>query len=189
MTQIVMMQAAMFQLRAAIGAIEDPFTRSQMQLAAGVLGNAVDDAAKGLNAAAVNDIAFALNDVAAAAADLSQADSAAIEPLLAMLQNDVAALEEQTALPEDVVNAIRAFQAKLRERKKAIERQTYVENAAESLPHPPEELAGEAGPLRDRLASAGFATPALDTLISDPASLRFHSIGEIIDELDVIIAS
>ena len=28
--------------------------------------------------------------------------------------------------------------------------------------------------------------PSLDALIDDPSSLRFHSIGEIVDELDVI---
>ena len=39
----------------------------------------------------------------------------------------------------------------------------------------------------EQLAASGFATPALDGLIDDPSSLRFHTIGEIVDELDVII--
>lgn len=185
-----MMQAALFQLRAAVASVEDPFTRSQLELATGVLANAIDAAANGVNAASVNEIDFALNDVSAAVADLPQSESAPIEPLLSMLKSDVAALKEETALPSDVVGAICELQSKLKTRKQAIERQTYMENAPSApLPHAPEELRVEAMPLRDRLASAGFATPALDTLIGDPASLRFHSINEIIDELDVIIAS
>jgi hypothetical protein len=189
MTEVVMLQAAMFQLRSAMESIEDPFIRTQMQLAVGVLGTAVDGAANGVNAATVNDIDFALNDVAGAVADLPQSEAASIEPLLAMLRNDVDALKSATALPADVVDGIRALQAKLKVRKNAIERQTYVENAAaEPLPHAPEDLRAEALPLRDRLASAGFATPALDTLIGDPTSIRFHSINEILDELDVIVS-
>jgi hypothetical protein len=88
-----------------------------------------------------------------------------------------------------VSNAIRSFQSKLRARRVAIERQTYrPEGAAqEPLHHPPDQLRAEAVPLRQQVAAAGFATPALDGLISDPASLRFHSINEIINELDVIV--
>ena len=181
-----MMQAAMFQLRAAMESIDDPFTRSQVRLAVGVLGNAVDGAANGVgvNAAAVNDIAFALNDVAAAAADAPE-----LEPLVTLLRKDVDALKSATALPDDVVGAIRVFQSKLKMRKNAIERQSYVENAAEPLPHAPEELRAEALPLRERLLSAGFAMPALGKLIEDPSALRFHSINDIVDELDVILAS
>src|SRR6266849_514966 len=69
MTEVVMMQAAMFQLRTAMESIDDPFIRTQVRLAAGILGNAIDGAANGVNAAAVNEIAFAMNDVVAAAAD------------------------------------------------------------------------------------------------------------------------
>ena len=180
-----MMQAAMLQLRAAMESIDDPFLRTQVRLAVGVLGNAIDGAANGVNAAAVNEIAFAFNDVAAAAADVPE-----LEPLVTLLQKDVDALKSATALPDDVVGAIRVFQSKLKARKNAIERQTYVQNAsADELPHAPEELRAEALPLRDRLLSAGFATPALDKLIEDPLALRFHSINDIVDELDVILAS
>jgi hypothetical protein len=31
--------------------------------------------------------------------------------------------------------------------------------------------------------------PALGKLIEDPSALRFHSINDIVDELDVILAS
>ena len=179
-----MMQAAMFQLRAAMESIDDPFIRTQVSLAVGVLGNAIDGAANGVNAAAVNDIAFAMNDVAAAAADAPE-----LEPLLEQLQEHVEALKSATALPDDLVTSIRALQSKLKMRRNAIERQTYVENAAEPLPHAPEELRAEALPLRGQLLSAGFAMPALDKLIEDPSALRFHSINDIVDELDVILTS
>src|ERR1051326_2371316 len=178
MTEIVLMQAALFQLRAAVASIEDPFTRSQLQLATNVLGNAIDAAANGVTAASVNEIDFALNDVVASVADVPE-----IESIVTMLQKDVAALKDQTALPAEVIAAIRSLQSKLRTRKNAIERQTFVEDAPnEPLPHPPEELRADALLIRDRLTNAGFATPALDSLIADPSSLRFHSINEINDE-------
>jgi predicted naringenin-chalcone synthase len=70
---------------------------------------------------------------------------------------------------------------------KAIERQTYIEGGGDAaLPHPPASLRDDAIPLARQLTAAGFATPSIDALIAEPASLRFHSIREILDELDVI---
>jgi hypothetical protein len=188
MTDIAMLQAALFQLRGAIDAIEDPFLRSQIRLSTDVLANAVAAASNGVNAASVNDIEFALNDVTGAVGELTAPDAEKLLPMVEMLQRDVAALKELTALSPAVVTAIRALQGKLKIRRSSIERQTYVENAAEGapLPYPPEELSGDALPLRESLNASGFTTPALDTLIDDPSTLRFHSINEIIDELDVI---
>ena len=187
MTETAMMQAALFQLRGAIDGIEDPFLRSQIRLGTDVLSNAIANAASGVNAAAVNDIEFALNDVIGAVGELTAPDAATLLPIVELLQRNVIALKELTALAPEVIATIRALQAKLKIRRSAIERQTFVENAAAaSLPHPPEELRADAVPLRDSLTAAGFTTPALDALIADPSSLRFHSINEIIDELDVI---
>ena len=179
MSDVVMLEAALFQLRNGAEGL------SQLDLFFSVLANAVAGARDGINAARVNDIEFALNDLAAAIDELPAADYERLAEPLAMMHEDVARLKQETSLPRDVVDRIRALQAKLRTRAAAIERQTYRETA-EPLPHPPEELRAEAVPLRDALAAAGFATPALDTLIDDPSSLRFHSIGEIGDELDVI---
>jgi hypothetical protein len=187
MNEIVMMQAALFRVRAAIGSIEDPFTRSQVQLASDVFGNALAGAASEFNAARVGEIDFAFNDLVGAASDLSAADAEALAPAFEVLRTDLDALKSMVALPHEIVTAIRELVRKLKVRRAAIERQTYVENAAaSSLPHPPEELSGEAIVIRDRLLSAGYATPALDILIEDPSSLRFHSINEIVDELEVI---
>lgn len=183
-----MLQAALFQLRGAIDGIEDPFLRSQIRLGTDVLSGAIDNASSGVNAAAVNDIEFALNDVLGAVGELTAPDAATLLPIVEVLQRDVIALKELTALAPEVVSAIRALQGKLKIRRSAIERQTFVENAANAapLPHPPTELSADALPLRASLTATGFMTPALDALIADPASLRFHSINEIIDELDVI---
>ena len=54
------------------------------------------------------------------------------------------------------------------------------------LPHDPETLRDEAIPLVRQLAAAGFETPALGQLVADPGSVRYHTLREIEDELDVI---
>jgi len=180
--ELMLLDAAMFQLKSAAASVQE------MQLTIGLLSNAIDAAKQSVSAAVVNDIEFALNDVAAAIGDLSAADAERIAPIVTLLQDDLERLKESTSLAPAVVNSIRAFQSKLKARRAAIERATYRPEGSpeEPLPHPPEELQKEAVPLKQQLAAAGFATPALDTLITDPASLRFHSITEIVNELDVI---
>ncbi len=188
MNDVVLLEAALFQLRTAAGSV-DPMFASQMQLTISVLANAIEAGRRGMSPAVVNDIEFALNDVIGVVGELSAGDAARISPIVTLLQDDVARLKEATALPPAVMNNIRALQGKLRVRRAAIERQTYRAEGApeEPLPHDPAELQREALPLRQELAKAGFATPALDTLIADSSSLRFHSINEIINELDVIL--
>jgi hypothetical protein len=185
MSELLMMEAALFQLRAALDA--NDALHLPIRLSADVLGNAVIAAkASGINAARVNDIEFALNDLVAAIDDAGAPD--AVYGAVVMLQNDAAALRNATALPQDVITAIRALQTKLRARAKAMERAQYRAEGTEPepLPHPPEELRDEAIPLARQLAGAGFDTPALDALVAEPESLRYHSINEIADELDVI---
>jgi len=184
MNELTMMEAALFQLRAALS--DDP-TLMTIRISADVLANAIADAKEqGLNAARVNDIEFALNDLIAAVDDAGSSD--AVYAAIALLQNDTAALRAATHLPKDVIASIRALQEKLRTRAKAIERSQYRAEgtAAAPLPHPPEELRDAAVPLARQLTAAGFAIPSLDALIADPASLVYHSINEIADELDVI---
>jgi hypothetical protein len=184
MTELAMMEAALFQLRAALTG--DPM-QTTIRIGADVLANALAAAkAGGINAARVNDIEFALNDLAAAVDDAGGSDE--IHSAIALLRNDAAALRASTALPAELIASIRALQEKLRTRAKAIERSQYrAEGTPEPpLPHPPAELRDAAIPLARQLAAAGFITPALDALIADPDSLRFHSINELVDELDVI---
>jgi len=189
MTDTVMLEASLFELKKAAAAVDDPMFKSQLQLTLSVLSNAVAAASESLTSATVNDVEFALNDVAGTAGELNAADAEAMNAALDAMKADVAALKEATALPPDVVAAAEALRSKLKVRKSAIERQTYrAEGAAEEpLPHPPEELKKEAMVLRERLAAAGFSTPELDKLIDDPSSLRFATIGHIVDELEVIL--
>ena len=181
MNDVTMLEAALFQLRSGAEGV------SQLDVFLAVLANAIAGARDGVNAARVNDIEFALNDLAAAVDELPAADANRLAAPLAMMRQDVERLKQETSLPRELVEGIRTLQAKLHARAAAIERQTYREGGdGAPLPHPPEELRAEALPLRALLAAAGFATPALDALIDDPSSVRFHSLGEIVDELDVV---
>jgi len=171
------------RLKAAAQQIGDP----ALNLASSMLGNAVGAAGASLNPGTVNDIVFAVNDVMGALESLSAADAAQVDSLVEALKEEVDALRSATALPAALIEATRAFQDKLRQRRAAIERQTYREGAIVELPHPPEELHTDAATLKPLLAAAGFATPSLDSFCKNQASLRFHSIVEMIDELDTII--
>ena len=170
-----MMQAALFNLRAASEGIDD----SQVRLAVNVLAGAVANAEGGLTPAVASDIEFALNDLAGAAEQYEL-----LLPYIEQLRADLASFD--ATLPDSLISAIQALQTKLKSRRKAIERQTFVEGAAEPLPHAPADLRADALPIREQLAAAGFATPALDALIDDPESLRMHGIIAIVDELEVI---
>lgn len=185
MSELLMMEAALFQLRTALD--EDPMLLP-IRISADVLGNAVAAAkANGINAARVNDIEFALNDLIAAIDDAGAPDE--VYPSIALLQNDAAALRAATAIPKETVSAIRTLQAKLRERAKAMERAQYrTEDAApEPLPYDVDQLRIEAIPLVRDLTAAGFEIPSLVSLVSDPGDdLRYHTLNEIVDELDVV---
>lgn len=184
MSELTMMEAALFQLRTALS--DDPMATS-IRISADVLSNAISAAKnEGVNAARVNDLEFALNDLIAAVDDAGAPPE--VYAAIAMLQNDTAALRAATQLPRETITAIRALQDKLRTRAKAIERSQYRPEGTEAapLPYPPEDLYRDAVPIARQLFDAGFATPALDTLIEDPSSLVYHTINEIADELDVI---
>jgi hypothetical protein len=185
MSELTMMEAALFQLRAALD--DDPQLLA-IRISADVLGNAVTAAkTEGVNAARVNDIEFALNDLIAAIDDAGAPD--AVFAAVALLQNDTARLRDQTALPAELLAQMRALQTKLKARAKAMERSQYrVEGTEpEPLPYPPEELKGEAVPIARQLEAAGFQTPAIDTLLTSADELRYHTLNEIVDELDVIL--
>jgi hypothetical protein len=188
MNDLVMLEAALFQLRTAVALLDDDFYASQIKLAVNVLAGAIQGAGEPLSAASVSAIEFALNDLAGLVGELDSTQTAGIDPILIMLVEDVARLKQSTALSPEIVQAITTLRTKLKARSAAIERETYRDPSSPSqpLPHPPEELRADAEPLRAQLAGAGFATPALDTLVTDPSSLRFHTINEIVDELDVI---
>jgi hypothetical protein len=184
MRELVMMEAALFQLRAALS--DDPELLA-MRLSADVFASAIAAAkTSGINSARVNDIDFALHDLVAATEDTDAPE--VVRSAIALLQHDAATLRAATALPADVITAIEELQTRLRERAKAQERSQYRVEGTDPppLPHPPAELRELAIPLAQQLAAAGFATPALDALIAEPEEFRYHSINELVDELDVI---
>ncbi len=187
MSELSTMETAVQQLRAALG--DDP-ELLPMRLSADVLANAITAAKdSGINAARVNDLEFALNDLMSAVDDAGAPD--VVLSAVAQLQNETAALRRANALPPETVSAIRDFVTRLRARAKALERSQYrVEGTeATAVPHPPAELRELAIPIARELAAAGFTTPALDQLIANPESLRYHSVNEIADELEVIAGS
>lgn len=186
MSELLMMEAALFQLRAAIG--DDPALLA-IRISADVLGNALTAAKdSGINAARVNDIEFALNDLVSAVDDVDAPDS--VFQAIALLQNDTASLRRENALPPATITAIRELQVRLRARAKAMERGQYRAEGTEAapLPHPPAELRELAIPMARELEAAGFVTPVLDQLIAEPEELRYHTLNELVDELDVIAA-
>jgi hypothetical protein len=186
MTDVVMLEAALFQLRAAASDIDRELA-PQLGLSINILANAIAAGHDGVNASVASDIEFAFNDLSAAVDELPQPDADRLAPMMATLRRDIETLTAATALDPAVVEQIRAFQSKLRERMKAIERQTFVEGRAEELPHPPEALREEAIPIARQLAAAGFQTPSLNILIADPESTRLHSLRDIANELDVML--
>jgi hypothetical protein len=184
---IAKVQAALDPLRAAASAVDDEMFAAQLNLSVTVLANALFSARDGLNPARVGDIEFALNDVAGVVDQLSAADAARLIPMLNVLRADVARLKEAASLPQDVIARVRALQAKLRERRAAIERKAYAAGADSPIPHPPAELQPEAAALRERLAAAGFSLPALDALIAASDEFRLHSVNDLMNELDVVL--
>lgn len=185
MSELVMMEAALFQLRASLA--DGDAESLAMRISADVLGNAIAAAkSEGVNAARVNDIEFALADLVSAVDEAGAPD--AICSAIALLQNDTAALRRVTALPAETIAAIRELQKRLRERAKAQERSQYrIEGTeAPALPHSREELSVLAVPLARQLTAAGFVTPVLEQLIAERDELRFHTLNELVDELDAI---
>jgi len=188
--EMAMIEAACFQLRNAIAEIQDDAYATTLRVAMSVLSANVAAARDSINTSKVSDIDFALNDLIAVADDLTATDAERVAKPLKMLRDDVASLRKLTALPQDLVDAIQALQAKLRLRKNAIEKQTYREDVGDlTLPHPPEALRPEAQGIRKRLEAAGFATPSLDVLVDRPDDFLFHSINELLDEMDVIVGT
>lgn len=185
MSELERMEAALHAVRVAA---DHDASMLAVKISAGMLANAIAAArSEGVNPARVNDIEFALNDLVAAIDDAGVPDQ--LVRSVASLQNDAAALREQAALPAPLVASVRDLQEKLRARAHAIERSHYrIEGSPEEpLPHPPAELRELAIPILRQLTAEGFQTPTLQTLIADPQELRFHTINELIDELDVVI--
>src|SRR5258708_9305376 len=99
MTELVMLEAALFQLRTAVASLEDDFYATQIKLAVNVLAGAIQSAGQALTASSVGGMEFALNDLTGLAGELAAPDAAVLEPAIAMLREDVARLKAETSLP------------------------------------------------------------------------------------------
>jgi hypothetical protein len=186
MSELLMMEAALFQLRAVVSADSSLLP---IRISADMLANAVNAAKDlGLNPARVNDIAFALNDLVAAVDDAGAPEE--ILGAMMMLQSDAAALRAANSLPRQVLDRMRELKVRMQERASAMDRAQYrVEGAPEAaLPHPPEELRALAAPLLNDLIAAGFETPVLAEFVARPHELRYHTLNDIVDELEAIAA-
>jgi hypothetical protein len=186
MIDVTTLEAGLSQLREAASGIDRDLA-PQLGLSINILANAIAAGRDSVNASVMSDIEFAFNDLNAAVDELPQADADRLAPTIAELRRGIDAMKAATALDPNVIAQIRAFQSKLRDRMKAIERQTFVEGGTQPLPHPPETLREEAIPIARQLLAAGFETPALNALIAEPESTRLHSLRDMVDELDVIL--
>src|SRR5947209_19785636 len=115
MSDVAILEAALFQLRAAASDI-DAEVAPQLGLSINILANAIASGRDAVNASIASDIEFAFNDLSAAVDELPQSDADRLAPLMAALRRDIDALTAATELEPAVIAQIRAFETKLRER-------------------------------------------------------------------------
>jgi hypothetical protein len=124
-----------------------------------------------------------------AIADNGCADDERFAEGLDRLRMGLAALREMASLPFSTIDRMQALKTKLAERRRAAERATYRPpgSPAEPLPHEPRELQAEAESLRHELQAAGFETPVLDALATQPDEFLIRDCSYLIDELEPIL--
>ena len=173
----------------AVTNIEDEFYGPQVKLAASVLGNAIGAATSDLNPRTVQDLDFAYTDLRGLADELGGNDRSSIDRFLSALSTEIERLKAAVSLPEEVTQSVSVLQKKLKERRSAVERQTYrvPGTAPEPIPHPPAELQPDAESLQKQLTRFGYDTPTLNRLVSSPADFEIRDVSELIEELDVIL--
>ncbi|MHB0971140.1 MAG: hypothetical protein ACYC7A_03685 [Thermoanaerobaculia bacterium] len=162
---------------------------TQMAFTVTVLANAVAEARSGINPRQVRDLDFALNDLVAFSNELSAEGVDLVSRPLAVLQESIGALKSQVVIPQSTIASARALQQKLRERKTAIQKLTYLPpgTVAPPLPHEPSTLVAEASSVRDAFAQAGFETPLLDDFIAAPSEARMQHLADLAEEIETVI--
>lgn len=183
-------ERALAGLKEAIASLgEGEMYATQMAFTVTVLANAIAEARDGINPRQVRDLDFALNDLVAFSNELTADGAALVGRPLAVLQESIGALKGQVVLPQSTITAARAFQLKLRERKSAIQKQTYLPpgTVAPPLPHEPSTLVAEASAVRAAFAQAGFETPLLDDFIAAPAEARMQHLADLAEEIETVI--
>lgn len=173
------------RLKDAIAELQEPFYRTQLSLAATVLGNSIADLSDEPNSGEIHDVEFAFGDVTAIASEVPPDDEARLNPAIEELRRALASLHERRTLPGEVIAQAAALQEKLRERRVAMEKQGFrFEGDEAHVPHHPRELCLPARKLRRALAEAGFSLRSLDKLVDSPDEFAYHDVADLIAELD-----
>jgi hypothetical protein len=177
------------RLKTSIASIGESFYRTQLQLAATVLGNAIAGMDEAPTPGQVSDAEFAFNDITSMAAELSAADEEILNPAIEEFRRSLAGLKETRGLPPELVAQARSLQEKLRVRRDALERQGYRFEGEEppQIPNHPRELCLPARKLQRELEAAGFSMAALDKLVSSPDDFVYHDVADLIADIDAAI--
>lgn len=180
--------SAFDRLRTAIDSLEEDFYRTQLRLAATVLGNSIAAMADDPSPAEVSDAEFAFGDVTSIASEINDADEARLNPAIEEVRQALSALKQTGTLPQEVLGQVGALQEKLRERRIGLERQGFrFEGDEAHIPHHPRELCLPARQLQRALSAAGFTIHALDKLVSSPDEFVYHDVADLIAELEAAV--
>lgn len=182
------------RLRAAVTIVIDLAAESEepaVRLSRVVLEESAEAAMREPNTRRVADLSFALTDFRAAVDELPYGERSALDAPLRELSAIVDELRRRTALSPSLIEHLTHLRKRVETRRAAVARQGFHPpgTTPPPLPHPPEELARDAAPLRDALRTSGFDTPALDLLIDSPAAVYMSELSNIADELEVITDS
>ena len=166
----------------------DEFTVRQVTLSGNLFIQALNAAVDDLNARTFRDVDFSFRDLMTSVQVTGLED--AFAQITASFERAIDSLRDVAGLRPDVIAAAEELKQKLAERKHAVERATYLPPDAphEPPPHDPETLALAADALRIELNAAGFETPVMDQLATEPASFEVRDCAFLIDEIDGILA-
>ncbi len=176
-------------LSSACESIDDAYARRQLKLTGNLFIDTLNAAIADVNARAVRDLDFSFRDLETVVVDNGYASDERFAELLDHIRLGLASLRDTASLPLSTVERILALKAKLAERRRAAERATFrpPDAPVEPLPHPPRTLQAEAESLRHELGAAGFETPVLDTLATQPDDFLIRDCSYLIDELEPIL--
>lgn len=176
------------RLKTAIEGMQEPFYKTQLSLAATVLGNSIAEMSDEPTSGEVHEVEFAFGDVTSIASEVPPEDEERLNPAIDAFRRALASLHEKRTLAPEVVEQAVAIQEKLRERRVALEKQGYRFEGEEAppAPHHPRELCLPARKLQRALSAAGFSLRSLDKLVESPDEFAYHDVADLIAELDVV---
>ncbi len=185
----VKMADAGYRLTYACSQIGEEFYAKQIMLSGNMLIDSMNAAMENLNPKTLGDVEFAFDDVASLVEELPESEIEWFQPPFNTIRSTIQELGFHISLPEVLTKRIRSLRDKLGDRLRAVERASFRPPGSpeEPLPHDPATLQNEADALRAELVAAGFETPLLDKLATDPASIDNLDCTTLTEELDVIL--